>query len=83
MLIVGARRQTAFRAFVSSASSRPASSVRGLEKVAPIHVALGRADAGANGQLLHHDNAIKGPLTHVIERPSSSTIRSIGDLDTV
>jgi hypothetical protein len=83
MLIVGASRQTAFRALVSSASNRPASSVRGLEKVAPIHVALGRADAGAAGQLLHHDNAIKGPLTHVIERPSSSTIRSIGDLDTV
>jgi hypothetical protein len=52
MLIVGARRQTAFRALVSSASSRPASSVSDLEKVAPIQVALGRAEAGATDQLI-------------------------------
>lgn len=47
MLMVGARRQTALRALVSAASSRPASSVRGFEKVAPMQVALGRAEAGA------------------------------------
>ena len=47
ILMVGASKQTAFRALVSAASRRPASSVRGLEKVAPIQVALGRADAGA------------------------------------
>jgi hypothetical protein len=50
MLMVGAKRHTAFRALVSSASNRPASSVSDLEKVAPIQVALGRADAGATGQ---------------------------------
>ena len=52
MLIVGAKRQTAFRALVSSASNRPASSVSDLEKVAPIQVALGRAEAGATNQLI-------------------------------
>ena len=50
--MVGAKRQTAFRALVSSASNRPASSVRDLEKVAPIQVALGRAEAGAAHELI-------------------------------
>jgi hypothetical protein len=47
ILIVGASRQTAFRAFVSAASRAPASWTREDENVAPIQVALGRADAGA------------------------------------
>jgi hypothetical protein len=45
--MVGARRQTAFRAFVSLARRAAASSVREVEKEAPIHVALGSAVAGA------------------------------------
>lgn len=77
--MVGAKRQTAFRALVSSASSRPASSVKDLEKVAPIQVALGRAEAGATDQLTSQQRP-EG-LTHVIERSSSGTIRSISDLD--
>jgi hypothetical protein len=47
MLIVGASKQTALRALVSAASKRPASSVISFEKVAPIQVALGKAEAGA------------------------------------
>jgi hypothetical protein len=79
MLIVGAKRQTAFRALVSSASNRPASSVRDFEKVAPIQVALGRAEAGAAHELMCRQLRLR--LTHMVERTSSSSIRSIGDLD--
>lgn len=47
MLIVGARRQTAFLALVSAARSLPASWVSSLEKAAPTAVEFGRAEAGA------------------------------------
>lgn len=47
MLIVGARRQTALRARVSSARRLPAEWIRSGEKVEAREVALGRAEAGA------------------------------------
>ena len=72
MLMVGASKQTALRAFVSAASRRPASSVRSLEKVAPIQVALGRAEAGAKPRVSYRsmvraDCPQEALLTHVVE----------------
>jgi hypothetical protein len=88
MLMVGARRQTAFRAFVSFAKSLPASSTSVVEKVAPPQVALGSAVAGAVREIesLQRTGPIQARipmlLTHFEKTSATSSIRSFRHLDT-
>jgi len=76
--MVGPSRHNAPRALVSAARTLPISVAKSVSNVAPRQVAFAKDVAGAVGSVSDHSV----PLTHLVSISSSSSRRSISDLDT-